>query len=181
MVLKPAAGCARAFILHVSQDKAGFVEPLVRELASMEAAPTLDTWEIKPGDSLVKKLLESELGPASAVIAVISASSEAEPWVREELHAAAVRRVTGSARLIAVRLDDAPMPAPMRHLAWINAERTQEGIRAAAARITKALHGPGSAANRRTTRLRCYGLDRDRPSRRSRHRDQTTHRPQHGK
>jgi hypothetical protein len=45
---------------------------------------------------------------------VISASSAAKPWVREELDAAVVRRITGSVRLIPVRLDDAPIPAPLR-------------------------------------------------------------------
>ncbi len=51
----------RAFLSHASEDKAGFVEPLARQLAEMGIAPWLDIWEIRPGDSLVKKLFTEGL------------------------------------------------------------------------------------------------------------------------
>ena len=130
----------RAFLSHASEDKSGFVEPLARELAEMGVAPWLDIWEIRPGDSLVKKLFEEGLDTVGAVIVVVSASSAAKPWVREELDAAVVRRITGSVRLIPVRLDDAPIPAPLQHLVWISADQTPEGIRSAAEQITDALY-----------------------------------------
>jgi len=50
-----------------------------------------------------------------------------------------VRRIASSVRLIPVRLDDAPIPGPLKHLVWINADRTPEGIRSAAEQITDAL------------------------------------------
>jgi hypothetical protein len=131
----------RAFLSHASDDKAEFVEPLARQLAEMGVEPWLDKWEIRPGDSLVKKLFDEGLDTVDAVIVVVSASSATKPWVREELDAAVVRRITSSARLIPVRLDNADMPAPLRHLVWINAERTPEGIGLAAAQITDALYG----------------------------------------
>ena len=130
----------RAFLSHASEDKSGFVEPLARELAEMGVAPWLDVWEIRPGDSLVKKLFDEGLDTVDAVIVVVSASSAAKPWVREELDAAVVRRITSSTRLIPVRLDDAPVPAPIQHLIWISADRTPEGIRSAAEQITDALY-----------------------------------------
>ena len=130
----------RAFLSHASEDKSGFVEPLARELAEMGVAPWLDIWEIRPGDSLVKKLFEEGLDTVDAVIVVISASSAGKPWVREELDAAVVRRIAGSARLIPVRLDDAPVPSPLQHLVWVSADRTPEGIRSAAEQITDALY-----------------------------------------
>jgi hypothetical protein len=131
----------RAFLSHASEDKADFVEPLARQLAEMGVAPWLDIWEIRPGDSLVKKLFDEGLDTVDAVIVVVSVSSATKPWVREELDAAVVRRITSSARLIPVRLDNADMPAPLKHLVWIPAERTPEGIRSAAAQITDALYG----------------------------------------
>jgi hypothetical protein len=131
----------RAFLSHASEDKAGFVEPLARELAAMGVAPWLDIWEISPGDSLVSKLFDEGLDAVGAVIVVVSAVSAAKPWVREELDAAVVRRITGSTRLIPVQLDDAAMPAPLQHLVWISADRTPEGIRSAAGQITDALYG----------------------------------------
>src|SRR3984957_7800178 len=148
---KPGPGYARASIWHVSTDKATFAEPLAQELASLGTAPRLDTWQTTPVDNLMKKLLDTDLTDASAVILVISAASVADPWIPEELSEAVVRRITSSAQLIPVRLDNAIMPAPIRHLSWINADRTQEGIRAAAAQITKALHGTGPATDPRTT------------------------------
>ena len=130
----------RAFLSHASEDKEDFVEPLARELAEMGVAPWLDIWEIRPGDSLVKKLFEEGLDTVDAVIVVVSASSAAKPWVREELDAAVVRRITSSVRLIPVRLDGTPIPAPIQHLVWITADRTPEGIRKAAREITDAVY-----------------------------------------
>jgi hypothetical protein len=130
----------RAFLSHASEDKEDFVEPLARELAEMGVAPWLDIWEIRPGDSLVRKLFEEGLDTVDAVIVVVSASSAAKPWVREELDAAVVRRITSSVRLIPVRLDSAPVPAPIQHLVWITADRTSEGIRKAAREITDAVY-----------------------------------------
>jgi hypothetical protein len=130
----------RAFLSHASEDKEDFVEPLARELAEMGVAPWLDIWEIRPGDSLVKKLFEEGLDTVGAVIVVVSQASAAKAWVREELDAAVVRRITSSVRLIPVRLDGAPIPAPIEHLVWITADRTPEGIRSAAGQITDAVY-----------------------------------------
>jgi hypothetical protein len=130
----------RAFLSHASEDKEDFVEPLARELAKMGVAPWLDIWEIRPGDSLVRKLFEEGLDTVGAVIVVVSESSAAKPWVREELDAAVVRRITSSVRLIPVRLDGAPIPASIQHVVWVTADRTSEGIRSAAGQITDALY-----------------------------------------
>jgi TIR domain len=130
----------RAFLSHASEDKPGFVEPLARQLAELGVAPWLDIWEIRPGDSLVKKLFEEGLDTVGAVIVIISPSSAAKPWVREELDAAVVRRITGSVQLIPVRLDDAPIPSPLKHLVWITADRTPEGIRSAAEQIADTVY-----------------------------------------
>jgi len=130
----------RAFLSHASEDKSGFVEPLARELAKMGVAPWLDIWEIRPGDSLVRKLFDEGLDTVDAVIVVVSASSAAKPWVREELDAAVVRRIDGSTQLIPIRLDHAPIPSPLQHLVWINADQTPEGIRSAAEQLTDALY-----------------------------------------
>jgi hypothetical protein len=112
----------------------------LRDHAEMGVSPWLDIWEIRPGDSLVKKLFEEGLDTVDAVIVVVSASSADKPWVREELDAAVVRRIEGSVRLIPVRLDNAPVPGPLQHLVWITADRTPEGIRLAAEQITDALY-----------------------------------------
>ncbi len=136
-----SAPVPRAFLSHASEDKADFAEPLARELASLGISPWLDKWEIRPGDSLVTKLFDEGVATVDAVIVIVSQYSAGKPWVRAELDAATVRRITENTTLIPVRLDEADMPAPLRMLVWHDAERTEDGIRRAARRIADTLHG----------------------------------------
>jgi hypothetical protein len=129
------------FLSHASEDKADFAEPLGRELASLGIRPWLDKWEIRPGDSLVKKLFDEGVAAVDAVIVVVSQYSAGKPWVRAELDAAVVRRITENTRLIPIRLDTADMPAPLQMLVWHDAARTEDGIRHAARLIADTLHG----------------------------------------
>ncbi len=129
------------FLSHASEDRAGFAEPLGRELASLGVRPWLDKWEIRPGDSLVAKLFDEGVATVDAVIVIVSRYSAGKPWVRAELDAAMVRRITENTTLIPIRLDGADMPAPLRMLVWHDAERTEDGIRNAARRIADTLHG----------------------------------------
>lgn len=129
-----------AFLSHASEDKASFAEPLGRELAGLGIRPWLDKWEIRPGDSLVTKLFDEGVAAVDAVIVVVSQYSAGKPWVRAELDAAVVRRITESTRLIPIRLDGADMPAPLQMLVWHDAARTEDGIRHTARLITDTLH-----------------------------------------
>lgn len=131
----------RAFLSHASEDKADFTEPLGRRLAELGIDPWLDKWEIRPGDSLVQRLFNEGLAQADAVVVVVSHSSAHKRWVREELDNATVNRIEGGTRLIPVRLDDAEMPAPLKHLLWINATRDANGVNQAAQSIADTLHG----------------------------------------
>ena len=51
------------FLSHASEDKSDFVEPLARELHKQGVRAWLDKWEIRPGDSLVRRLFD-EGGPS---------------------------------------------------------------------------------------------------------------------
>ncbi|MEY9997472.1 hypothetical protein ABIE67_009591 [Streptomyces sp. V4I8] len=130
-----------AFLSHATEDKPDFVEPLAHELRSRGVAAWLDKWEIRPGDSLVRRLFDEGIAMTNAVVAVVSQYSVNKPWVREELDAAAVARVNGESLLIPVRLDDVPMPAPLKHIVWITADRTPEGVVHTAQQIADTLHG----------------------------------------
>lgn len=136
-----AAPVPTAFLSHASEDKASFAEPLGRELASLGIRPWLDKWEIRPGDSLVSKLFDEGVAAVDTVIVVVSQYSAGKPWVRAELDAAMVRRITESTRLIPIRLDGADMPAPLQMLVWHDAARTEDAIRHAARLIADTLHG----------------------------------------
>jgi len=128
------------FLSHASEDKASFAEPLGRELASLGIRTWLDKWEIRPGDSLVAKLFDEGVAAVDAVVVIVSKYSAGKPWVRAELDAAMVRRITENTRLIPVRLDGVDMPAPLRMLVWHDAERTDDGIHDAARLIADTLH-----------------------------------------
>jgi hypothetical protein len=130
-----------AFLSHASEDKEGFAEPLGRELAKLGVRPWMDKWEIWPGDSLVPRLFDEGLARADAVVLIASVHSVTKPWVREELDSATVRRIETGTRLVPVRLDDAEMPAPLRHLLWINAERSPQSACETARKIADTLHG----------------------------------------
>jgi hypothetical protein len=130
-----------AFLSHAGEDKSDFVEPLARELRSRGVSAWLDKWEIRPGDSLVQRLFDEGIAMADAVVVVVSRHSVEKPWVREELDAAVVARVNGQSRLIPVRLDEVPMPAPLQYLKWITADRTPESAANTAREIADTLHG----------------------------------------
>ncbi len=130
-----------AFLSHASEDKGEVAEPLGRELARLGVRPWLDQWEIRPGDSLVQKLFDEGLAKVDAVVVLVSRASVDKPWVREELDSAMVGRITRGTRLIPVRLDGVEMPEPLKHLVWINADRSQAGIQKTAQDIADTVHG----------------------------------------
>ena len=131
----------RAFLSHASEDKSGLSSRLLR--ASRDGRRPVaghlgDHARRQPRQEAVRR--RSRHRGRRAASWLVSASSAAKPWAREELDAAVVRRITSSTRLIPVRLDDAPVPSPIQHLTWISADRTPGGIRSAAEQITDALY-----------------------------------------
>lgn len=80
----------------------------------------LDQWEIRAGDSLVKKVFLEGIDEAEVFIVVLSDVSVAKPWVVDELDAAVVRRIQQGTRLIPVLLDEVPVPAPLTHIRWVS-------------------------------------------------------------
>lgn len=111
----------RVFLSHASEDKERFVIPFATRLRSVGIDVWVDQWELRPGDSLVQRIFDEGIASADALIVVLSHASVVKPWVREELDAGVVRRITsgGSTRLVPVLLDeDVQVPAPLRHLLW---------------------------------------------------------------
>lgn len=109
----------KVFISHASEDKDRFVVEFARRLRENGVDAWLDQWEMRPGDSLVDKIFEEGLKEARSVIVVLSTVSVQKPWVREELNASVVNRISLGARLIPVviyycRHPDRPRPARSR-------------------------------------------------------------------
>jgi hypothetical protein len=112
----------RAFVSHASEDKDRFVANFARLLRQGGIDAWYDQWEILPGDSLVQRIFDEGIAGASVFIVVISKVSAAKPWVAEELDAGVVRRITKGTRLIPIRLDDAEIPAALKHLKYLDAD-----------------------------------------------------------
>lgn len=108
----------KVFVSHASEDKDRFVVAFARRLRENGVDAWLDQWEMKPGDSLVDKIFEEGLKDARAVIVVLSKTSVQKPWVREELNASVVNRISRGTRLIPVVIDNCEVPESLRSTVW---------------------------------------------------------------
>jgi len=109
----------RVFLSHASEDKPRFVLDFATRLRARGIDVWLDWWEMYPGDSLVDKIFEEGLKDAAAVIVVLSASSVDKKWVREELNASVVARISKGTRLIPVVLDNVTVPEALKSTVWV--------------------------------------------------------------
>ncbi len=110
----------RAFISHASEDKGCFVIEFATKLRAAGVDAWVDAWEIRAGDSLIRKIFSQGIDEADVFIVVLSETSVSKPWVLEELDAAVIRRIQDGARLIPVLIDDVEVPAALRHLRWVS-------------------------------------------------------------
>ena len=108
----------KVFLSHASEDKDRFVRDFARQLRENGVDAWLDQWEMKPGDSLVKKIFEEGLKEARAVIIVLSKVSVEKPWVREELNTSVVNKISRGIQLIPVVIDDCEVPESLRSTYW---------------------------------------------------------------
>ncbi len=68
------------------------------------------------------RIFEEGIGTADAFIVVLSKHSIAKKWVREELNAAVVKRLSEGTRLIPVLIDDVEVPQALRSTLWVKIE-----------------------------------------------------------
>ncbi len=108
----------KVFLSHACEDKERFVLPFATALRAHGLDVWIDRWEMLPGDSLVDKIFEEGLKNASAVIVVLSVHSVQKKWVREELNAATIKRVTTGTKLIPVVIDNCDIPESLRTVVW---------------------------------------------------------------
>ncbi|HAX44471.1 MAG TPA: molecular chaperone Tir [Solibacterales bacterium] len=108
----------QVLISHASEDKQRFVVPLATRLRGSGVDAWMDAWEINPGDSLIDKIFNEGLKNSQAMIVVLSRHSIDKPWVREELNAGMVKKITEKLKLIPIRLDSCDVPECLKHTAW---------------------------------------------------------------
>jgi len=107
-----------AFISHAGEDKERFVIPFANKLLAHGVDVWVDKWEMLPGDSLVDKIFEEGIKNASAFIIVLSKNSVQKRWVREELNAGVIKRISGKTKIIPVVIDDCEIPEALQSIVW---------------------------------------------------------------
>lgn len=108
----------KVFVSHASEDKARFVIPFATALRNEGVDAWVDQWEMLPGDSLVAKIFDEGIKNATAVIVVISTASLRKPWVRQELDASVVARISRGMKIIPIVLDGAEVPESLMSTVW---------------------------------------------------------------
>ena len=127
----------RAFISYSHADKE-FVRRLADALNKNGVSLFFDEWDIRPGDSLIKKIFEEGLAKSDFFFVVLSKTSVDSSWVREELDVATVRRIEGFTRVVPILVEDCEIPWSLRALRWLDMRTDfDSGVR----ELTKLAHG----------------------------------------
>lgn len=79
----------------------------------------LDTRDILAGDRLVEKVFEG-IAAANAQIVVLSESSTASNWVKDEISAGRMDSIGSGSRVIPVLIEDCPLPSSLAHLKYVD-------------------------------------------------------------
>ena len=134
----PSRAVTHTFISYNEGDRES-ASALAVQLRLVGIDVFLDAWEIAPGDSIPGKV-NGALALVDAVLVLWSANAAGSRWVGAELETALVRHLEdGSVRLIAVRLDDTPLPPLLSPLKWLTLEDEGE-----ATEVARQLAGIGS-------------------------------------
>ncbi|MET9256941.1 toll/interleukin-1 receptor domain-containing protein [Streptomyces sp. NPDC003717] len=108
-----------AFISHNHRDKPD-VKPLAARLRLLGVDVWLDSWEMRPGDSIPGKVNEA-LGLVDTVMVFWSVHSSTSAWVNTEWEVALTRRMRdNSVRVIPIILDDTPLPPLLEPITWVS-------------------------------------------------------------
>jgi hypothetical protein len=113
----------KAFVSHASEDKPRFVLNFAERLRAVGIDAWLDKWEMSPGDSLIERIFEEGIGTADLFLVVLSKYSTEKRWVKEELDAGSVRRISGQCRLLPIILDEVQVPTSVAHLLWLSVKQ----------------------------------------------------------
>jgi len=108
----------KVFLSHASEDKERFVLNFATKLQEHGIDAWIDKWEMLPGDSLVDKIFGEGLKEADAIIIVLSHNSVGKPWVREELNAGIMKRLSKGTKIIPVVIDDCEVPEALKSTLW---------------------------------------------------------------
>lgn len=90
-----------AFLCHSSKDKE-LAHRIANDFQGQGIDTIFDKWEIGPGESLRQKI-DAGLGRCTHFVALLTPNSIDAPWVKAEMDAAFVQKVTGKCKFIPLR------------------------------------------------------------------------------
>jgi len=119
----------KVFLCHSIDDHV-LVLRLGKDLRSNGVDVWLDEWEIKPGDSLRRKIDEG-LGNADYFFAILTRNSLGSEWVATELDSGLVLKISGQCRIvpIPIGISDNEIPLTLRGLVYVRLDNYDEGLR----------------------------------------------------
>lgn len=91
------------FLSYTHEDR-DLAEKIATQLTTVGIDTWWDEWEIRAGDSIVQKIDEG-LGDCTHFIVLLTPRSIDKPWVKAEMDAAFVRKLTDSVKFIPLRCD----------------------------------------------------------------------------
>ncbi len=90
------------YLAHAFEDKEALARPLANRLMENGIEPWFDEWEIRAGDSLLRKM-EEGLDNCTHFLAVLTPTSLNKAWVQTEIDAGFIKAVGGKSKFIGVR------------------------------------------------------------------------------
>jgi hypothetical protein len=107
-------GAPRLFLCHSSADKP-FVMWLAKELSRAGIGVWFDEWEIRVGDSIVKKINEG-ISTSDYLVVVLSKAFVKSPWAQEELSSGILRTIQSQgAFILPLIIEDCEIPPLLAH------------------------------------------------------------------
>jgi len=94
------------YLAHASEDHDTLAKPLAQRLIASGIDVWLDEWEIRPGDSLKRKM-ESGLEQCTHFLVLLTPASIGKAWVETEIDAGFLRALGGEIRFIGLRIGTA--------------------------------------------------------------------------
>lgn len=118
-----------AFLSHSTTD-ADVARKLARDLRAHGVDVWYAEWELRPGDSLRRRIDEG-IDRATHFLVLLTAASLTSEWVQTELDAGMVNRISGKCRLIPIilGLSGDQVPATLRGVVWVSLEPYDDGLR----------------------------------------------------
>lgn len=92
------------YLAHASEDHETLAKPLAERLMAAGIEAWLDGWEIRPGDSLKRKM-EEGLDACTHFLVLLTPRSLGKAWVETEIDAGFMRAVEGKSKFIGLRID----------------------------------------------------------------------------